>query len=138
MTNVPDMSLRPKRNEKKYARKLHITKIGGDKMAKYIEREALTEKIDNLEPPVFYADGNLDWYQDGFKDALKEVNKILDSQPTADVAEVKHGEWKKQKGKPEAICSECGREVVYQIVNNRWEYENYCPHCGTKMDKERK
>lgn len=57
--------------------------------------------------------------------------------PTADVQEVRHAEWVLQENKhPEAVCSNCGREVVYQIVNNRWEFENYCPHCGAKMDKE--
>ena len=43
------------------------------------------------------------------------------------------GEWIRQKGRPEAICSNCGREVVYQVVDNKWEFENFCPHCGLKM-----
>ena len=48
------------------------------------------------------------------------------------------GEWirrEKIPGKitPEAVCSKCGREVVYQVIDNKWEFENYCPHCGTKM-----
>lgn len=30
----------------------------------------------------------------------------------------------------------CGREVVYQVINNRYQFENYCPHCGAKMDEE--
>lgn len=55
----------------------------------------------------------------------------------ADYTEVKHGEWVRQKGQPEAICSECGREVVYRIINNKWGFESYCPCCGAKMDRER-
>lgn len=47
--------------------------------------------------------------------------------------QVRRGEWVRQKGNPEAICSECGREVVYQCIDNRWRFENYCPHCGTRM-----
>lgn len=43
------------------------------------------------------------------------------------------GEWKRQKGRPEAICSECGCEVVYQVIDNKWAFENFCPHCGAKM-----
>lgn len=54
----------------------------------------------------------------------------------ADFVEVKHGEWVRQKGRPEAICSECGREVVYQIIDNKWWFENFCPHCGADMRKE--
>lgn len=51
----------------------------------------------------------------------------------ADFVEVKHGEWVRQKGRPEAICSECGREVVYQSIDNKWWFENYCPYCGGDM-----
>ena len=48
------------------------------------------------------------------------------------------GEWVRQnkiKGKvtPEAVCSECGREVVYQVIDNKYFFENFCPHCGAKM-----
>lgn len=43
------------------------------------------------------------------------------------------GEWIRQKGRPEAICSKCGREVVYQVIDNKWAFENFCPHCGAKM-----
>lgn len=54
----------------------------------------------------------------------------------ADFVDVKHGVWVRQKGRPEAICSECGREVVYQIIDNKWRFENFCPHCGADMRKE--
>jgi uncharacterized OB-fold protein len=64
----------------------------------------------------------------------------IKEQPTADVAEVKHGEWvlnkSKTTGSTEAKCSVCGRDCVYQIINGVYEFENYCPHCGAKMDKE--
>jgi len=43
------------------------------------------------------------------------------------------GEWIRQKGRPEAICSKCGCEVVYQVIDNKWAFENFCPHCGAKM-----
>ena len=66
----------------------------------------------------------------------KAIKKRLKALPGEDVAEVKHGCWKRQKGRPEAICSECGREVVYQTIGNKWWFENYCPHCGAKMDKK--
>lgn len=48
-------------------------------------------------------------------------------------------EWVKQDKKTpiasEAICSNCGRDVVYQVVDNRWQFENYCPHCGACMTR---
>lgn len=50
---------------------------------------------------------------------------------------MKHAYWKRQPGKdPNAFCSACGREAVYQIVDGKWEFENFCPHCGAKMDGE--
>lgn len=63
------------------------------------------------------------------------VLKLIKTEPTADVQEVRHGKWEKQQNGKEK-CSECGCGVVFQIVYGRWEYENYCPHCGAKMDKE--
>ena len=102
-------------------------------MPEYINREALIEKIDTLKPSVFYADGNLDWYQEGFKDALKDVYKILENQPTADVAEVKHGEWKPFGYKWE--CSICRSRVNLDGTPNQ-NGLNYCPNCGAKMVKE--
>ncbi len=41
---------------------------------------------------------------------------------------------KKKIGEAEAYCSNCGREVVYQIIDNRYQFENFCPHCGAKMN----
>ena len=54
---------------------------------------------------------------------------------------VKRGEWIRQEkeiGKvtTEAVCSKCGRDVVYQVVDNKWEFENFCPHCGADMRGE--
>ena len=49
----------------------------------------------------------------------------------AKVKEVKHGEWKLNKD-GSGICSECGR-----TQKNVWDYDNsqnFCGHCGAKMD----
>ena len=64
-----------------------------------------------------------------FKNKAQTVSK-------KEKVEVKRGKWVRQKGRPEAICSECGREVVYQIIDNKWRFENFCPHCGADMRKE--
>ena len=50
----------------------------------------------------------------------------------ADVAPVAHSRWIKTADGAE--CEKCGREAVYQIVDDHWEYEPWCPHCGAKMD----
>ena len=74
---------------------------------------------------------------------LASVMAFIDDLPAADVVEVKHGYWKlltfkggRRSGQAEAKCSICGRDAVYQIVNNRYEFENFCPHCGVKMRGE--
>lgn len=48
------------------------------------------------------------------------------------------GEWIRQEKKngrvsPEAVCSNCGRDVEYQVIDGKWSFENYCSHCGAKM-----
>ena len=55
-----------------------------------------------------------------------------------DYRKIEQGEWviqdkEPRKIKSEAKCSICGRDVVYQIIDNKWQFENYCPHCGAKM-----
>lgn len=47
------------------------------------------------------------------------------------------GKWLKHKGDPAALCSNCGREVVYQIIDDRWQFENFCPHCGVFMKEDK-
>jgi len=70
------------------------------------------------------------------------ANRIIDSIPTADVAEVKHGEWKHKRatidGEHYFCCSECGREVSVNIYDNPsvTRFYPYC-HCGAKMDERR-
>ena len=53
-----------------------------------------------------------------FRDWIKEM-------PTADVVEVKHGEWIIQDGK--VVCSECFEPNLET---------NFCPNCGAKMEGE--
>lgn len=68
-------------------------------------------------------------------DDILSMVEALDKLPTANVEEVRHAYWKRQPGKdPEAVCSHCGREAVYQIIDGKWEFENFCPHCGARMD----
>lgn len=68
---------------------------------------------------------------------------LLDTVPTADVAEVKHGKWVKNQ---EDIywgnhfirrnCSICGGAPIYQEGLGAYKLTPYCPYCGAKMDKE--
>ncbi len=89
-------------------------------MARYINADKLGNEIKDLPEQE--------------RIELMGIYDVIRNQPPADVQEVKHGKWIRQDGRPEAICSECGRNVVYQVINYRWQFENYCPHCGAKMD----
>ena len=63
---------------------------------------------------------------------------VIDSAPTVDAVPVVHGRWEPHPRHPGFDrCSEC-RDC---IIGNDWaggEKWNYCPHCGAKMDGERR
>lgn len=54
------------------------------------------------------------------------VCEQMEKIPTADVAEVKHGEWQRQKNGFYFVCSVCGKAAATK--------GNYCHSCGAKMD----
>ena len=63
--------------------------------------------------------------------------KNIDAIPTADVAEVKHGEWEVTEYKEHfnVVCSNCKKDFyVYKRGQYRILISNYCPNCGAKMD----
>ena len=102
----------------------------------YIEREAVL-KVLHHRIPINEYDKSL--FCDGGNVCLSLLEEFVEQLPTADVAEVKHGEWERkfdEQGIDRGYkCSAC-RNYVYQMT-----YEPYvfCPHCGARMDgKEKK
>ena len=75
-----------------------------------------------------------------------EVNRIVDifckiimDEPTADVEEVKHGEWETVVVYNDtciATCSSCRQPIVERECNaTAFKLENeFCRKCGAKMD----
>ena len=67
------------------------------------------------------------------------VARAIDETPTADVMEVKHGEWKKPQfsgrrgfySVKDFVCNKCGGAFGIEQGNLLM---NYCPNCGAKMD----
>lgn len=100
-------------------------------MAKYIEREKVLGVINELQRvcATEVPENKADIYDDVFEEVYGEMQRI----PAADVQEVKHGEWIKEK--PSAFvhwhCSVCG-DCYYLDEPNA----EYCPRCGAKMDGE--
>ena len=60
------------------------------------------------------------------------ILEFIENRQPADVAPVAHSRWIKTADGAE--CEKCGREAVYQIIDDHWQYEPFCPHCGAKMD----
>lgn len=101
-------------------------------MAEYIERENAYKLISEQKEKA------IGMYSKGRNDGLDIAKSIIHSKeqcPTADVVEVKHGEW--------FLLDECANEGVYCSVCRkkvyRTEYANqkikskFCPNCGAKM-----
>lgn len=68
-----------------------------------------------------------------------ELYDILERLPTIDAVEVKHGEWKFIGDSEEPqdgvfMCSVCGGFLYDALIDDC----KYCPHCGAKMDGERR
>lgn len=98
--------------------KIMITtkKKRGLKMPEYIKFEPLRDEILN------------DVEYDG--DTVNHFLGIVDSQPAADVAEVKHGEWIPIPEYENKRCSVCS------TVFSDFTLGYYCPKCGAKMDQK--
>ena len=96
-------------------------------MAEYIEREQAIQKVKNVIAT--------EWFRGNYA-AVEPLQRVVDVQlgrmTAADVAPVVHGHWIRQdESFTRYKCSnpECSAE-------NFSGFENYCPHCGAKMDEE--
>ena len=114
-------------------------------MARYIDAEELLNKR-----PFTISGGKPSEYLEGFLDCVDEAKEAINNTPTADVAEVKHGEWEiKSETRrffeeiDEELYVECpfchrGFYVPFEFEDEKilkYAKENYpyC-HCGAKMD----
>ena len=100
-------------------------------MAKYIDRDALLEKIEQVRwisknsfPRQHFVVG--------------DVMTCIRTAPAADVVEVRHGRWGEYESFPLTSslnghpCSECGMHFSTLAI----PVMKYCPNCGARMDKE--
>ena len=103
----------------------------------YIEKEKAVENVSQIRLKVV---GSRAAEKTIFTEALRiyrdAVLKSLNEAPTADVVEVRHGEWKAVGDRPRLLyeCSECGETLYYGVVL----HSNFCFNCGAKMDGERR
>lgn len=91
----------------------------------YIEREKAIDEIDKWLDSVGYVTVGKGLTSYG------ELIGCLEDTPTADVVEVRHGQWQKYY--------KSGTTVSDGFVSSCCDMWNeretpYCPHCGAKMD----
>ena len=82
--------------------------------------------ITDTVPPV--------WTDEHLEELLKDFIVIPKDTPTAEVEEVKHGEWIGDNGNmayDDYRCSCCGN---YTNTRNQFLLGLYCSFCGAKMD----
>jgi rubrerythrin len=101
-------------------------------MADYIDREVLIAFLKRVRKQIPH-----DIKDFNTRDCmLLNLEQFVSTLPSADVVEVRHGEWLIQKKQ-----APNGRRILYEIktcsvcgkTHGRHK-PNYCPNCGAKMD----
>lgn len=101
----------------------------------YIERESVLKLLESKKL-IFEESTPVD---EAIAEQMSVVVEAIEEASTADVVEIRHGEWKTIPDYSHAlttylhICSEC--KTTYKDV--RPKGHNYCHICGAKMDGER-
>ena len=71
----------------------------------------------------------------------QDIRDFLDNIPTADVAPVVYGHWIWHEEEFEYECSVCHCRFDYnhtfEIFDHGFQYANYCPNCGAKMNESK-
>lgn len=109
-------------------------------MAEYVSKETLLKAIEKMDRLDKETNTQYEYDKEGYILLIKQA-------PTADVVEVKHGEWKDRYNNKYYNhlyeCSVCGKEALYECYKNeldQWKERQaltpICPYCGAKMDKE--
>ena len=87
-----------------------------------IDGDALADRLNNLAYDDWNQGVSTTW-----ANAFAECADMVDDMPTVDAVPVKHGHWINSPINVE--CSVCG---WYGHSNG----DDYCSHCGAKMDEE--
>ncbi len=92
-------------------------------MAEYINREELIKSfaLEEDDEPCTLT-----------KILFALIQLTIEKHPTADVVEVRHGEWVETYG-TRVSCSVCDPDRE-DDQPKYFKFMNYCPNCGAKMD----
>ena len=101
-------------------------------MNEYITKAKVIEAIEKAVAPEITTIGDHETIGVFTRESIEQIVSNL---PTADVAEVRYGRWKRVSTASGIIsrvrCSVCAG--IYPLT---FESMPYCPMCGTRMDKE--
>ena len=97
-------------------------------MSRYIDKAELLEWLEKVDGCI--ADGTVE-----APTLYKQIITDIKNFGAADVVEVRHGEWGFDG--MGWTCSECG-EYALSGKSKMQVGSNFCPHCGAKMDGERR
>lgn len=102
-------------------------------MSRYIDADRIEDVIRNYVPLKYFMASS---YSRAIKNGLKIAEILNDKIPTADVKEVKHGQWNTvydgsilehyNSDVYSLTCSICGNTEKY--------ISKFCPSCGARMD----
>lgn len=100
-------------------------------MARYIDADKVLQELG--EEPSNWTNSDTE-IQEQFD--YRAFKSIVESQPTADVVEVKHGKWQEERwcDNFQHTCSLCHSTVRVHPQSVAYKY---CPYCGAIMDGER-
>ncbi len=104
-------------------------------MSRYIDADKLKNHAltyVHTSPHFHYGD----W--DNMSISGKEIDEIIDTCPTTDLDEVRHGEWN-DIGEAFCECSVC--ETMFEALPTKFGFKvnnKFCRYCGAKMDGERR
>ena len=90
-------------------------------MARYIDVDVLLEMLNNKAE----TDYEMGLYNHGA--LTQSFIRFVERQPTADVVEVKRGEWLNIAFTQRYRCSLCGNEIYFGK-------DKFCSECGARMD----
>ena len=97
-------------------------------MSRYIDADEALRMMRNSKQDCPLKDDKKDIWYVAHDCAISCVEAV----PTAEVVEVRHGEWKKSSPYNRFMnCSVCGFGQDHTTFK-------YCPNCGAKMDGERR
>lgn len=98
-------------------------------MSEHIDRDRLLKVLEH------------NFYGIGVADVMRQ---LIEMQPVADVAPVRHGKWKEWDGDAFVGMNKFGKEVYRNFryytcslcCKGSAIKSNYCPNCGARMDGE--